>query len=57
MSDHRQPVRLLAETADTVTLRRADFEALLDELEDAEDRIAVLEFWESMNSRTTAPAI
>jgi hypothetical protein len=43
MSEHRQPVRLVAETADTVTLRRADFETLLDELEDAEDRIAVLE--------------
>lgn len=45
MSDHRQPVQPLAETADTVTLRRADFEALLDEMEDAEDRIAVLESW------------
>jgi DNA-binding XRE family transcriptional regulator len=31
------------ETADTVTLRRPDYEALLSELEDAEDRAAVLE--------------
>ena len=28
---------------DTVTLRRADYEALLDRLEDAEDRAALLE--------------
>jgi ribosome-binding protein aMBF1 (putative translation factor) len=33
----------LSETAESVTLRRADFEALQDELEDAADRIAVLE--------------
>lgn len=28
---------------DTVTIARAELEAILDELEDAEDRIAVLE--------------
>jgi DNA-binding XRE family transcriptional regulator len=43
MSDDRAPIRLVAETAETVTLRRADFAGLLEELEDAEDRIAVLE--------------
>jgi DNA-binding XRE family transcriptional regulator len=42
-ADHRLAIHLLNETSDTVTLRRADFDALLDELEDAEDRIAVLE--------------
>jgi ribosome-binding protein aMBF1 (putative translation factor) len=39
----RQPIHLVAETADTVTLRRSDFEALLDELEDAEDSVALLQ--------------
>ena len=39
-----EPLKLLAETADTVTLRRADLDALLAELEDAEDRIALLEY-------------
>jgi DNA-binding XRE family transcriptional regulator len=39
----KQPIRLVAETADTVTLQRADFEALMEELEDAEDSIAVLQ--------------
>jgi DNA-binding XRE family transcriptional regulator len=43
MSDPREPIRAVAETAETVTLRRADYDALVDELEDAEDRIAVLE--------------
>jgi DNA-binding XRE family transcriptional regulator len=43
MSDKKQPIQLLAETADTVTLRRSDFEALLEELEDAEDSNAVLQ--------------
>ena len=44
MSDHKQPViGLLSQTQDSVTLRRADYEALLTELEDAEDRAAVLE--------------
>jgi DNA-binding XRE family transcriptional regulator len=38
-----QPIRPIAETVDTVTLSRADFDALLEDLEDAEDRIAVLE--------------
>jgi mRNA interferase RelE/StbE len=38
-----QPILLIAETADTVTLRRADFDALLEDLEDAGDRVAVLE--------------
>lgn len=40
--EHREPIRLVGETADTVTLQRADYEALLSELEDAEDRAAVL---------------
>ena len=39
----RAPIQLLSETADTVTLRRADFDAMLEDLEDAEDRNAVLE--------------
>ena len=43
MSDPREPISLVEETADTVTLRRADFYALLTELEDAEDRAAMLE--------------
>lgn len=38
-----RPILLIAETADTVTLRRADFDALLEDLEDAGDRVAVLE--------------
>lgn len=41
--DDARPIQLIAETADTVTLRRADFDALLEDLEDAEDRVAVLE--------------
>ena len=41
--DPREPISLVAETPDTVTLRRTDYEALLSELEDAEDRAAVLE--------------
>ena len=36
-------IRPLGETAESVTLSRADFEALQEELEDAADRIAVLE--------------
>lgn len=43
MEDHNAPIRLIAETSDTVTLLRADFDALLEDLEDAEDRIAALE--------------
>jgi DNA-binding XRE family transcriptional regulator len=43
MSDQKQPIQLVAETDDTVTLRRGDFLALLEELEDAEDSIALLE--------------
>jgi DNA-binding XRE family transcriptional regulator len=39
----RAPIQLLSETADTVTLRRADFDAMLEDLEDAEDRNAILE--------------
>jgi DNA-binding XRE family transcriptional regulator len=35
-------IRPIAETAETVTLSRADFEAMLEALEDAED-VAVLE--------------
>jgi hypothetical protein len=36
-------IRLVSEMPDTVTLRRADFETLLAEIEDAEDRAALLE--------------
>ena len=36
-------VKPLGETTESVTLSRADFDALREELEDAEDRIAVLE--------------
>jgi hypothetical protein len=36
-------VRPISETAESVTLSRTDFEALQEELEDAADRIAVLE--------------
>lgn len=36
-------VRPIAETADTVTLRRADFEVLLEAVEDAADRLALRE--------------
>jgi hypothetical protein len=36
-------VRILAETPDTVTVSRADWLRLLQELEDAEDRAAVRE--------------
>jgi ribosome-binding protein aMBF1 (putative translation factor) len=36
-------IRPLGETADSVTLSRTDFETLQEELEDAADRIAVLE--------------
>jgi DNA-binding XRE family transcriptional regulator len=43
MNDAREPIRAAEETPDTVTLRRADYEALLNQLEDAEDRAAVLE--------------
>ena len=43
MREDKAPIKLLGETSETVTLRRADFAGLLEELEDAEDRIAVLE--------------
>jgi Helix-turn-helix len=36
-------IRPLVETPESVTLSRADFETLQDELEDAADRIAVLQ--------------
>lgn len=36
-------IRPLSETAETITLSRTDFEAMQEELEDAVDRIAVLE--------------
>jgi hypothetical protein len=36
-------IRPLIDTAESVTLSRADFEALQQELEDAAHRIAVLE--------------
>jgi hypothetical protein len=35
--------KTLSETAESVTLSRADFDAMIEELEDAEDRMAVLE--------------
>ena len=34
-------IKPVAETADTVTLRRADLEALIEAIEDAEDRAAL----------------
>jgi ribosome-binding protein aMBF1 (putative translation factor) len=40
--ERREPIRLIGETVDTVTLQRADYEGLLSELEDAEDRAAAL---------------
>lgn len=43
MNHEPRPIRLLAETPASVTLRRADFAALIDDLEHAEDQIAVLE--------------
>jgi hypothetical protein len=36
-------VKPLSETPDSVTLSRADFEAMIAEIEDAEDRVAALE--------------
>lgn len=36
-------IKPIGETKETVTLSRADFEAMLEELEDAEDRVLVLE--------------
>jgi len=36
-------IRPISETAESVTLNRTDFEAMQEELEDAVDRIAVLE--------------
>ncbi len=36
-------IRPIAETADSVTLRRADYEALLEAIEDAEDAAALRE--------------
>ena len=36
-------IKPLSETPESVTLSRADFDAMLEELEDAEDRMAVLE--------------
>jgi DNA-binding Xre family transcriptional regulator len=36
-------IKPLSETPESVTLSRADFDAILEELEDAEDRMAVLE--------------
>ena len=44
MSDPREPIKMIEETPDTVTLRRPDWEAVLERLEDAEDSIAVLEY-------------
>jgi len=41
--ERREPIRLVGETADTVTMQRADYEGLLSKLDDAEDRAAVLE--------------
>ena len=36
-------IKPINETKETVTLSRADFDALLEEMEDAEDRVTVLE--------------
>lgn len=35
------PIRILAETSDTVTIGRSDFEALIEAAEDAEDLAAL----------------
>jgi DNA-binding XRE family transcriptional regulator len=43
MNDPAKPDRVIEETPDTVTLSRADYEALLDAIEDAEDHAALLE--------------
>jgi len=43
MSDPREPIGPVEETKETVTLLRADYETLISELEDAEDRVALLE--------------
>ena len=43
MSDTGEPIRPVEENQETVTLLRADYEALLKGVEDAEDRAAVLE--------------
>ena len=53
----RAPIQLLSETADTVTLRRADFDAMLEDLEDAEDRNAVLEHDLAMARGDLTPAL
>lgn len=44
MSDKQPVIGLLSQTQDSVTLRRSDYEALLTELEDAEDREAAFEY-------------
>jgi DNA-binding XRE family transcriptional regulator len=36
-------IKLLGETPDTVTLSRPDFDALIEGMENAEDRVAILE--------------
>jgi DNA-binding XRE family transcriptional regulator len=53
--ERREPISLIGETADTVTLQRADYEVLLGELEDAEDRAAVLEYRLAKQAGTAVP--
>jgi len=48
-------IRPIAETGDTVTLRRADFEALLEAVEDAED-IRALQAAEAREKETSKEA-
>ena len=43
MSDPTEPIKMVEETPDLVTLRRPDWEAVLERLEDAEDSVTVLE--------------
>jgi DNA-binding XRE family transcriptional regulator len=53
----RRAIRLVSETSDTVTLLRSDFDAMLEELEDAEDRNAVLEHDLAVARGDTTPAL
>jgi ribosome-binding protein aMBF1 (putative translation factor) len=52
MSEPRESISPVEGTTDTVTLRRADFDALLTDLEDAEDRAAMLELALARAKRT-----
>jgi DNA-binding XRE family transcriptional regulator len=49
-----EPQRPVTEDKETVTLLRADYEALLTELEEAEDRIAVMEHMAAVRAHKAA---